>query len=62
MASWVKDLGLSLQWCRLLLWCGAQTLVLELPHATGAAKKISALCAHLQCTHKRVCAYYQPPP
>ena len=33
MAHWVKDLAL-LQWLGLLLWCG-----LELPHASGTAKK-----------------------
>ena len=39
MEQQIKDLVLSLQWLRLLVWRGFSPWHKELPHATGTAKK-----------------------
>ena len=39
MAQRVKDLALSLQWLRLLLWCGFDPWPWEFAHAENAGKK-----------------------
>ena len=38
-ARWIKDLALLQLWHRSQLWPGFSSLVWELPHAAGAAKK-----------------------
>ena len=48
VAQWVKDLALSLLWLIDIAVVQVQSLVQELPHATGVAKKKN-LIAMLDC-------------